>query len=389
METMPRLVLGAALSLVGACSQGVGNQSVTASATIGTIGSASVADDGGTMADDAGTATLDGSASLDGATTDPSDSDSESDSVDGSSDGGPAFCGDGMVEGEEECDLGDENADTAACKSDCTAQACGDGFVGPGEGCDDGNPIDGDECSNDCMLASCGDGVVNPGESCDDGNADDTDACPSICQNAVCGDGFVQTNVEQCDDVGGSASCDVDCTTSSCGDGQTNPLAGEQCDDGNGSNSDACPSSCQNAVCGDGFLYAGVEECDDDNNGDGDGCSGGCLSEVPDVCQQGNDPFTGAPWVVCSADATSAWISANNQGTYHPVTICQSLGYNTVGSWGGTCGDVCGYCQGGVTSCAATGNANFDFGAWAGVGNCGNDGNGETICITVMWTCTD
>jgi cysteine-rich repeat protein len=46
----------------------------------------------------------------------------------------------------------------------------------------------------------CGDGVVDPGEECDDGNADDTDACLSSCLNASCGDGVVQAGVEECDD---------------------------------------------------------------------------------------------------------------------------------------------------------------------------------------------
>jgi hypothetical protein len=89
--------------------------------------------------------------------------------------------------------------------------------------------------------------------------------------------------------------------------------------------------------------------------------------------------------VVCSADATTAWISANNTGTYHPVAICQSLGYNTVGEWGGTCGNVCGYCQG-ATDCSNHGTYIFDIGAWDGMGF-GSDGMGAIIYYTVMWTC--
>jgi hypothetical protein len=89
---------------------------------------------------------------------------------------------------------------------------------------------------------------------------------------------------------------------------------------------------------------------------------------------------------VCAADATTAWVSANNQGSYHPVLICQQLGYDTVGQWGGTCGNVCGYCEG-PTSCDAPGSQFFDSGAWPGFGNCGADGLGELMCLTVMWTC--
>lgn len=49
-------------------------------------------------------------------------------------------------------------------------------------------------------YAACGDGELDVGEDCDDGNADDTDACVEGCVPAECGDGFVQTGIEECDD---------------------------------------------------------------------------------------------------------------------------------------------------------------------------------------------
>jgi len=55
---------------------------------------------------------------------------------------------------------------------------------------------------------------------------------------------------------------------------------GEQCDDGNDDDSDLCPSTCQDAVCGDGFVLDGTEECDDGNNEDGDGCAADCTVEM-------------------------------------------------------------------------------------------------------------
>jgi cysteine-rich repeat protein len=38
-------------------------------------------------------------------------------------------------------------------------------------------------CDANCTFRLCGDGFVNPqgGEECDDGNADDTDACRNDC----------------------------------------------------------------------------------------------------------------------------------------------------------------------------------------------------------------
>ncbi|MFO0633573.1 MAG: DUF4215 domain-containing protein [Nannocystaceae bacterium] len=236
-------------------------------------------------------------------------------------------------------------------------------------------------------TSGCGDGTVQHGiEGCDDGNGDDTDACPTTCQNASCGDGFVHAGVEQCDTGGQSASCDGDCTTAACGDGTVNGAAGEACDDGNGGNGDGCPSSCQSAFCGDGFVWSGNEECDDGNGNSGDGCSAGCTNEYPAVCDGGFDPGTGSAYIVCAADANTAWVSANSSGTYHPDLICQALGYTTAGQWGGTCGNVCGYCEG-PTSCDATGSYYFDLGAWNGQAFCGNDGLGPLICYTVMWTC--
>jgi len=49
-------------------------------------------------------------------------------------------------------------------------------------------------------VAACGDGAVDEGEECDDANQADDDACLSTCVAARCGDGVVETGVEECDD---------------------------------------------------------------------------------------------------------------------------------------------------------------------------------------------
>ena len=97
----------------------------------------------------------------------------------------------------------------------------------------------------------CGDGDLDAGEECDDGNTADDDACPSTCQNAICGDGFVRTGVEECDDGGANSD--------------TTP--------------DACRTDCTLPVCGDDVLDSDTEECDDGNNEDGDGCDASCALE--------------------------------------------------------------------------------------------------------------
>ena len=207
--------------------------------------------------------------------------------TDGGSDDGPeeppveAVCGDGAVQGAEECDNGVANAPLGNCTPNCTLPVCGDGFAHTpsGEACDDGNASDEDACLSDCTAAVCGDGIVQAGvELCDDGNASSNDGCTSDCTLASCGDGVVQAP-EQCDD--GNASngdaCLATCVPASCGDGFVR-AGTEQCDDGNGSNEDSCLASCQQASCGDGYVQSGVEQCD----GGGDPAVYSCSPQCQD-----------------------------------------------------------------------------------------------------------
>jgi cysteine-rich repeat protein len=48
-------------------------------------------------------------------------------------------------------------------------------------------------------LARCPNGVVDGGEECDDGNTIDSDACTSVCLRATCGDAVAYDGVEECD----------------------------------------------------------------------------------------------------------------------------------------------------------------------------------------------
>lgn len=59
-----------------------------------------------------------------------------------------------------------------------------------------------------------------------------------------CGNGIVEGD-EACDTGGSSPSCDEDCSVPRCGDGLVNGAAGEDCDDGNRQELDACDASCQ------------------------------------------------------------------------------------------------------------------------------------------------
>ncbi|MBI5503472.1 MAG: DUF4215 domain-containing protein [Deltaproteobacteria bacterium] len=129
-----------------------------------------------------------------------------------------------------------------------------------------------------CSTGStCGNAVVEAGETCDDGNASNSDACLNTCRAAACGDGSVYIGLEQCDD--GNAT-----NTDSCTNGCRSARCGdgivrsgvEACDDGNASNADACLNTCVAARCGDGYPWIGVETCDDGNTTATDACTDAC-----------------------------------------------------------------------------------------------------------------
>lgn len=195
-------------------------------------------------------------------------------------------CGDGILHvGVEECDDGtDENGqphDDDACLNTCLEARCGDGVQRVDlqveeagyEACDDGNRDNTDDCVGDCLVAACGDGFVHDGqEACDDNNSVNTDACTAACEAARCGDGFVRDDLSEgeagYEDCEGPAPCGDDCRTT-CGNGRVDP--GEDCDDGNRADGDACPANCQIVICGDGEVE-GDEECEDGNENEDDDC---------------------------------------------------------------------------------------------------------------------
>jgi cysteine-rich repeat protein len=132
---------------------------------------------------------------------------------------------------------------------------CGDGVAEGDEECDDGNVEAGDDCGPNCTLTDlCGNEMLDPDEECDDGNHATGDGCDARCQlDEGCGDGTV--------------------------DG-SGPDAAEECDDDNVAGGDGCSATCTlEHGCGNGVLQAG-EQCDDDNVQNGDGCDSSCRHEV-------------------------------------------------------------------------------------------------------------
>jgi cysteine-rich repeat protein len=151
-------------------------------------------------------------------------------------------CGNGAVEGDEECD---ESVETATCDDDCTFVDCGDENVNQtaGEACDEGG--ESFSCDSDCTLPVCGDGLIN-----------------------------ASTN-EVCDPGGETPTCDNNCTLVSCGDGTQNLAALETCDDGNNVSDDGCSGTCvlEGEFGGQCRVVDGMQWCFND-----DACGEACES---------------------------------------------------------------------------------------------------------------
>lgn len=141
---------------------------------------------------------------------------------------------------------GESSGESGGEASTTPPAICGDGVVAGEEECDAGGEAA--DCDDDCTAVECYDGNLNEaaGEECDDGNSDNNDAC-LFCEAATCGDGYKHEGVEDCDD------------------GNTKP-------------DDTCPADCQIPTCGDGQIE-GDEQCDDGNAVDGDGCDATCALE--------------------------------------------------------------------------------------------------------------
>jgi cysteine-rich repeat protein len=150
------------------------------------------------------------------------------------------LCGNGVLDGDEECDDGPDNSDVDpdACRSTCLDPFCGDSVIDGDEDCDDGNQREGDGCDPDCQgeAGVCGNGILEEDEDCDDANRHDGDGCDSDCsvEAGTCGNGVLEED-EECDDGAGNSDtrsdrCRTDCSQPWCGDDVVDPGHGEECE---------------------------------------------------------------------------------------------------------------------------------------------------------------
>jgi hypothetical protein len=253
-------------------------------------------------------------------------------------------CGDGDLDGVEECD--DSNTTTEACayglqscvvcSSTCrnvpgATAYCGDGVTNTanGEGCDDGNmtteacPVGQTACTvcaANCQLVPggtsfCGDGVTDTGagEQCDDSNSmtetcayglQSCTVCNATCQSvpgatSYCGDGVTDTaNGEQCD---GGANCDTMCRTT----GPTGPGTGI-------AHARAGCADCRTANCTD-VDFSGINALDR------------CFT-APDGSVSPADAQLCVDVLDCAFTNNCAYTSAGMQGCWCTATpaVCQS-----------------------------------------------------------------
>lgn len=124
-----------------------------------------------------------------------------------------------------------------------------------------------------CLVSYCGDGVVDTalGEECDDANRDENDACSNLCRSQYCGDG------------------------------RLTPGLGEICDEGDYNSdtlADRCRADCTLPRCGDGVLDS-WEECDDGDEDNSD--------TEPDRCRTDCVQFGCGDGVMDGGEAGTCW----------------------------------------------------------------------------------
>ena len=251
----------------------------------------------------------------------------------------------------------------------CVTPGCGDGVLDGGEECDDGNAEAGDGCEPDCTASCHGDGECGSSTPCVARMCSSTGGGGRLCTtgypSSSCDDGLGCNGTDACDGAGNCVSSGdpcmdgLDCTTDECFDGPMDPVCSNQivegscliygtcyadgqvdissgCRDCNPwlSSSDwtSLPdlTPCVAGVCCDGVCRAGGNCCSDSDCGPR--CTGTAApcSGLPDpgLCSQ----MVGCSWEgmgcsgthqACSTYSTSA-VCLTQAGCSWSNTSCSS-----------------------------------------------------------------
>ncbi|MBI4592059.1 VWA domain-containing protein [Candidatus Uhrbacteria bacterium] len=291
-------------------------------------------------------------------------------------------CGDGRVNGSEECDGDYEDwagalcSDGTTCTSDddCESGSCGDGGAacGTGDICTDFDDA-GESCTLDTQCdayfatTSYGSDACTASGVCASAS-DAGDVCTSgnDCDSEVCGDFNYdlyryRTCSASCDwGTGGGWSSSCVGGTQICGNGTVE--GNEECDDGNSTNNDECLNTCVENVCGDDYVYVGSESCDD---GDANGTL--CTADYEGTCNYCN--------TTCQYKTASGGYCGD--GVVDTQEVCDG-GYDvTLTYYDETTVDTYGTCTTYHGTTTDTNDTSISYSCrWLGVCN-GGDENGE------------
>jgi cysteine-rich repeat protein len=299
------------------------------------------------------------------------------------------ICGNGFVEGVEQCDDGSKNGSPGgSCQIDCTWTCINT----PGNTqCDDKNPCNGAETCSDkhtcqagtpiaengscgtaricvggsCVDSSCGDGVVTAPEECDDGNTAVGDGCEPTCK-FTCVAGDATRACPAADVCAGASTCS---TTHTCTAG-TPKADGTAC----GTGQICVAGKCGAATCGDGFVEAG-EDCDfGAGNGPGKGCEATCkLSCASDAACADTNTCNGNETCVANSVGGAAGKKCQSGTNLASGTACT----------GGQC-DGAGVCK--PIAGSNCGNGTLNAGEQCDLG--ANNGNSLGCSATCQFECT-